>query len=252
MSPPEEIGLVIIVLGMHKSGTTLVSQMLHASGINMGDFDESVTYDRGNQYERESSFRLNLDILEAPDDEVLDLAAPADLHLNTSQREKMQEIIARNQAPGQAWGFKDPRTSLTYPLWAQELPPHKIIVLFRHASQVWPRYKWLGKRYYHTNFSRAYSYVQRWQEHNRSILECLQTTKMEYLVLNYGELMTSDREFNRLDHFVGGGLKDLRRPELFRSKTQGDLFYRAADWWCKQRKGYSVAETMQQLETFRP
>ena len=221
----------------------------------MGDFDKTVSYDRGNQYERDSAFRLNLEILGAPDDEVLDLAKPMNLDLDDVQREKMRAIIAQNQAKnqgtGQPWGFKDPRTSLTYPLWLQELPPHKIIVLFRDAAQVWPRYIWAGRRYYHTNFSRAYSYVQRWQEHNLSILECLRTTKMDYLVLNYGELMTSDREFNRLDQFVGGGLKDLRNPDLFRSKTKGDWFFSAADWWCKKRKGYSVAETMTQLESFR-
>lgn len=49
--------MIFVVLGMHKSGTTLVSQILHHSGIPMGDgFDENVTYDGGNKYERESTF----------------------------------------------------------------------------------------------------------------------------------------------------------------------------------------------------
>ena len=60
-----------VVLGMHKSGTTLVSQMLHQSGINMGDFDPLVSYDRGNQYERESALQLDMDIMRAKDDQVL-------------------------------------------------------------------------------------------------------------------------------------------------------------------------------------
>mgnify|MGYP001063669191 CR=1 FL=1 len=33
---------VFVVLGMHKSGTTLVSQILHRSGIEMGDADDVV------------------------------------------------------------------------------------------------------------------------------------------------------------------------------------------------------------------
>lgn len=247
-----EAALIIVVLGMHKSGTTLVSQMLHSSGINMGDFDENISYDRGNQYEREEAFQLNLEILGAPDDEVLDLALPQNLAMDVRQREKMQAMISENQATGQSWGFKDPRTSLTYPLWAEELPPHKIVVLFRDAAQVWPRYIWAGKRLYHTNFSRAYAYVQRWQEHNLSLLKYLQETSMDYLVLNYGELMTSDQEFRRLDNFIGGGLKDLRNPQLYRSKTQGDWFFSAADWWYKKRKGCSVSETMAKLESYRP
>ncbi len=46
------IQMIYVIFGMHKSGTTLVAEMLHKSGINMGDFDESVSYDIGNQYER--------------------------------------------------------------------------------------------------------------------------------------------------------------------------------------------------------
>ncbi len=55
--------MIYIVLGMHKSGTTLVAQTLHAAGINMGDFDESLTYDTNNKYERHDTQELNRDLL---------------------------------------------------------------------------------------------------------------------------------------------------------------------------------------------
>jgi hypothetical protein len=236
---------------MHKSGTTLVSQMLHHSGINMGEFDPSITYDKGNQYEREDALQLDLAILGAKDDRVLDLAAPGQLSMTTDQRSRMQRIIADCQSDHADWGFKDPRASLLYPLWAEELPEHKIIVVYRHASQVWGHFIWAGKRYYHTNFNRAYSYLRRWQEHNRSILGYLASTRMDHVVLEYGQLMSSAHEFNRLQQFVGGGLTDLRNPKLFRNRSDMDVFLQGADWLLKKKYGYSVDDTMKCLEAYR-
>ena len=51
--------MIYIILGMHKSGTTLISQILHKSGINMGNFNEDVSYDQGNKYERPASQKIN-------------------------------------------------------------------------------------------------------------------------------------------------------------------------------------------------
>ena len=40
--------MIYALLGMHKSGTSLLSRILHESSINMGDFDESKGYDEVN------------------------------------------------------------------------------------------------------------------------------------------------------------------------------------------------------------
>ena len=44
--------VIYVVLGMHKSGTTLISQILHHSGVNMGgaEIETSRSYDEGNKY----------------------------------------------------------------------------------------------------------------------------------------------------------------------------------------------------------
>ena len=162
--------MIYVVLGMHKSGTTLVSQILHHSGIDMGDFDESVSYDRGNKYERASVLALDMDILDAPDDEVLDLGVRGPLQLTDAQRARMREIIADGQSRHADWGFKDPRLTLVYELWAQELPEHRLIAVYRDPAEAWPRFKWRGRRLYHTNFARAAAFLDRWHEHNECLL----------------------------------------------------------------------------------
>jgi len=243
--------LIYIVLGMHKSGTTLVSQMLHHSGINMGEFDENVHYDKGNKYERESSFQLDLELLGTTSDAVLDLVGGGLPPLSEVQRQRMQAIIAEGADTGGDWGIKDPRMCLTYERWREELPPHKIIFVFRDPAQVWPRYKWLGKRKYVTNFNRAYSYLHRWQEHNRNVLRYLDQGPQERIVLDYHELMVGDVEFGRLQTFVDRPLEDRRQKELYRSKAGQDIFLRFADGLLARRTGCSTRDTMRELRDFR-
>ena len=243
--------MIFVVLGMHKSGTTLVSQILHHSGINMGEFDESVSYDKGNKYERQSTLDLDMDILGTDSYEVLDLRRPDAPDLSPTHRSRMREIIQDCEERFRDWGFKDPRSALIYQLWREELPQHKIIAVFRDPAQVWPRFKWHGRRKYHTNFSRADSYLQRWWEHNANILRFLRETEMDFLVIDYHKLMTTDDEFQRLQDFVGRPLQDRRKPELYRSKARRDLFIRYADLMLRLRRGQTSHALMRELDWFR-
>ena len=243
--------MIYVVLGMHKSGTTLVSQILHSSRISMGDFDESVSYDKGNKYERQETLALDMDILGVDDFEILDLSPGAAATLTPTQREKMRAIIRDCQAANSDWGFKDPRSALVYNLWAEELPEHRVIVIYRHPAEGWPRFKWKGKRRYHTNFQRAYAYLERWHEHNLNILKFIDSGPAAAICLSYSQLMTTDQEFRRLEEFVGRPLQDRRRKNLYRNRQKMDLFLKVADWFLNWKKGISCRQTLTCLEKRR-
>lgn len=243
--------MIYIVLGMHKSGTTLVSQILHHSGINMGEHDETISYDRGNKYERESCLALNMDILHLETFLVIDNAAPENLSMTPEQRIRMRQIIRQCQESYDHWGFKDPRTCLTYPLWATELPTHKLIVIYRTPSEIWPRFRYNGWLYAHTNPLIAWKYINRWCEHNSRIVTYLQQTSQEYLVLNYGELMHTQTEFNRLENFVGLTLTDQRKPQLYRSQAKNYPLLNIASWFVQRKTGCYPQKIMAQLEAWR-
>jgi len=221
--------LIYVVLGMHKSGTTLISQILHHSGINMGDFDSGASYDMGNKYERQDCLRLNMEILAAIDFEILDLDNDSAVTTTQTQIQQMRDIIENCDNKYPAWGFKDPRCCLTYSLWAQELSEHKIIVVYRSPEQIWPRFRWQGMRKYHTNFHRAYSFLKRWHEHNFSVLNVLEQGGRNTLVLNYQDFMNSDAGFVELEKFVGHDLQDRRRSGLYRSYIGTRSRFRNAD-----------------------
>jgi len=244
--------LIYVVLGMHKSGTTLVAEVLHHSGINMGDdIDDDLSYDRGNKYERESTLWLDMDILGVQDDSVLHLQTPETLQMTPEHEIQMQRIIRDCNQKYTHWGFKDPRASLVYPLWAAELPKHKIIAVFRSPAEIWPRFRYNGLRYVHTNPLRAWEFISRWCEHNKNILTYLQNTAMDYLVLNYRELVTTQAEFDRLQVFVGLDLKDRRRTSLYRTRSQKAPLLNLMIRLYSIRNGYVPERIIEQLEALR-
>ncbi len=238
--------MVYVILGMHKSGTTLVSQILHHSDINMGEFDDQVSYDGGNQYERISTYELNLDILGWKDDLTLYVRPPHELCLSAAQRTRMSQIIQKCQQTYTHWGFKDPRTCLTYPVWAEELPEHKIIAIYRSPNEIWPRYRYDGWREYHTNPHRAWNFINRWCEYNEGIVKYLHQTKLDYMVLSYRRLMAEPAEFKRLQDFVGLKLNDQRRAGLYRSQPKQYPLLTLATWLVGRK--YQPEKIMAQLE----
>jgi hypothetical protein len=240
---------------MHKSGTTLISQILHRSGINMGEsIDPKVSYDRGNKYERLSTRALNLEILGLKDiyTPSYDLdVSPDAFQLTEDQRRRMREIIQRCNQAYPNWGFKDPRTCLVYPLWASELPEHKIIAVYRSPGEIWPRYRKKRLRHCYKNPSRAWKFMKGWCRYNSNVLSYLQNANLDFLVLSYGELMASDAEFNRLQEFVGIELNDQRKKSLYRNRTEEYPLIEIATWLVHKQTGCTPGKIMEQFEALR-
>jgi hypothetical protein len=231
--------MVIVVLGMHKSGTTLVSQLLHRSGIHMGDFDESVAYDEGGWFEREDFVAVNQRLLaphltpslgarlerrlrpgrraaiEANRDSVaivrsLPGSVPADL------AGEMRDLVARCQAAHPDWGFKDPRTCLTYRLWVPFLPEHRIVAVFRSYPDFVRRNRKGRNAVIPARWWRA---LRNWSDYNAAMAAALEETARPKLVLRYDDLMSDEKQMVRLEAFIGRPLVDARRRELHRVHT---------------------------------
>ncbi|MFX0211507.1 MAG: sulfotransferase, partial [Candidatus Hodarchaeota archaeon] len=213
--------MIYIVLGMHKSGTTLVSEILHKSGIHMiGEQDGHPDYDTGNKYERVSTANLNKDILQCWDIYSLDIPLPKHLELSDQQRRRMFEIIRECEATNAEWGFKDPRTCLTYPLWSAHLPDHRLVVIYRSPHQAWLHYKKHGPRRNPVAIGRQLLKVLcAWSMYNCKILEILRATSHKYLILSYERLMSEQFEFDRLSDFMGQDLVDARRGWSYRHRA---------------------------------
>lgn len=118
-----------VVLGMHGSATSLVSEGL-GHLVEMGDnFD--------GHFENKSFVELNDRILRAaggswlnppPESEILALADRFDLEI--------REAVEAASHGRERWGWKDPRTTLTVRLYLPHLTQPHFIAVFREPQEV--------------------------------------------------------------------------------------------------------------------
>jgi GT2 family glycosyltransferase/glycosyltransferase involved in cell wall biosynthesis/Flp pilus assembly protein TadD len=137
---------IVIVLGMHRSGTSLCSHVLSALGVDMADAIAVQESNEKGHWERRQIVDLNDRILEhfnrgfytPHHDFGLPVGWWADPEVSAVRREIVALLAARmGEAP---FGFKDPRTSRLMPMWLQifgelKLEP-KFIICLRNPAQV--------------------------------------------------------------------------------------------------------------------
>ena len=120
----------IVVIGFHRSGTSLVASMLEAMGVNMGDrLMEASVHNPHGHFEDLDVYNLNRLILQ---DAGGDWARPpspgAVAGAGKRLRDAIGEIVRRKER-GDLWGWKDPRTCLTaslyHPHLADEITTHR-------------------------------------------------------------------------------------------------------------------------------
>jgi len=235
--------MIVVVLGMHKSGTTLVAQMLHESGIDMGEFDPDLGYDDDNKFERHKAQEINRSLLDGylippihsvlrrlgseqydqagyrKNSDSLALVRYAALRRRlTDQAEPRIEELVQNCSRTHAdWGFKDPRTALTYPAWQRYLPEHRLIVVYRSYTQLVHRYL-KGSN----NLPKLFRVLHSWTTYNMAVLEHIESTLYPTIILNYERMMDGDEEYQRLVRFLDRPIKDARDPGLYRHRGQSE------------------------------
>lgn len=132
----------VIVVGMHRSGTSLVSNILHQSGINMGvdqeHNGESKPFLHVNQ---EVLRKRGYDWLSVEQDEFSCPYSAEELygyHLHLNSNYLKYGYLSRLLLffHGRRWGFKDPRICFTLPMWLKLYPKAVVIFVTRRPEAV--------------------------------------------------------------------------------------------------------------------
>lgn len=154
----------VLILGMHRSGTSSLAGSLQQRGLFLGDVYESRPHNRKGNRENQRIMDLN--------DTVLRCSGgawdqpPGSVRWDegcVAARDSIVDDLARG-AGDRAWGFKDPRTLLTLPFWRERLPQARMLGTFRHPAQV---ARSLRKRDPSMAASAAFSL---WHAYNRRLL----------------------------------------------------------------------------------
>lgn len=123
----------VVVLGMHRSGTSSLTGCLAEAGLELGDVNQEAPYNRRGNQEDRRIMELHDDVLLASGGTWLD---PPDEVIWTDAHRKRRDALIAEHGTGTVWGFKDPRTLLTVEGWLEALPGLRAVGTFRHPAAV--------------------------------------------------------------------------------------------------------------------
>ncbi|RFM32896.1 sulfotransferase [Chitinophaga silvisoli] len=128
---------VVVITGMHRSGTSLVTQWLHKCGLHVGDQFLGAGIGNTEGHFEDVDFveahRGILRNLTGNDEGLLNLE---NLCIPAGQEKVLHDLVGRKQSAQAQWGWKDPRTCLFLDAYRVILPEAKYLVILRDYRSV--------------------------------------------------------------------------------------------------------------------
>jgi hypothetical protein len=196
-----------VIAGMHRSGTSLLSSLLHQGGCRMGEaLLPADAHNRAGYFEDVEFLELNRRIFAAaiPADHSghADWGWTEDAEARTIHASHLQPftaaadaLIARRRAAGHCWGWKDPRTSLLLDFWDARLQDARYLFVYRSPWDVADSMQRLGADI----FLRHPEYAYRiWYHYNRALLAFARVHRNRTLIINANALMRAPQRLAEL------------------------------------------------------
>ncbi|MEN8154330.1 MAG: sulfotransferase domain-containing protein [Acidobacteriota bacterium] len=187
-----------IITGMHRSGTSIISQLVFHAGGDLGDFDKLYPGDRWNPdgyFEQVDILGVNISIVNGPWGKFSYFFLPGE-ELIMKRAKKFNNKIKNLSETHSNKIVKDPRFCLTFPAWTKYGSKiEKVVVNIREPIQVANSLK---KR----NHIPVSLGLNLWYEHNKRLLDYV--NNKEYVLLNYHKLLdpaVNMKEFERVLEF---------------------------------------------------
>lgn len=248
MTQPADRSTAICVLGMHRSGTSVLARLLNILEVELGAPDDLMAAGDDNPrgyWEHEGIVAINEDILRLFD---ADWSHPPqwledwvdDPRLGAIQS-RVCALIESNFSRWRRWGWKDPRTCLTLPLWRRWVPGCRFIFGVRHPGDV---ARSLIRR---NGFSMARA-MWLWAQYNRQALRGSEGA--DRCVVRYEQAMQNPlRVFDHLGVFLDR--RELTSQDDLRQQVCAFIDPRLQHHACEEFRGgdSSVRRVGELLET---
>lgn len=129
---------VVIITGMHRTGTSLVSSLLQKAGVHIGD--DLVGSHKGNprgHFEDVDFNHFHERILHRCGQTHLVQSTTALDKIIPTEAETEEALgLIRQRSDRELWSWKDPRTSLFLKFWHDLLPQARYLFIYRHPIEV--------------------------------------------------------------------------------------------------------------------
>lgn len=187
----------IIILGMHRSGTTLLAKLLEENGVFMG-------HKKDQNNESYFFIRMNENWLAASGSNWLypSVVRKGSLHVVEYFR-YLKDYIGLSRCfslfLGMRWGWKDPRNTFTIPAWLQIFPKATLVAIVRNGIPVAEslivrndKLSKIGPTHYVQALSEFNNAFQLWETYNSQLIQLKQELGEQLLIVRYEDLVARD------------------------------------------------------------
>ncbi|MEB3886993.1 sulfotransferase, partial [Lyngbya sp. CCY1209] len=159
---------VLIITGMHRSGTSLVASLLQSAGLHIGRrLMPSTEFNPKGYFENLDFFEFHLDVLRSQGVNIDGWTLQETIEVPDELLEKANQIVEQNSV-SQIWGWKEPRTTLLLNFWADLLPESKFLLIYRSPWEVIDSLYRRGDEIFQEQPDLAVKY---WLFYNQKVLE---------------------------------------------------------------------------------
>jgi hypothetical protein len=184
---------ILIITGMHRSGTSLLASLLQSSGLHIGS--DLLKSGKGNvkgHFEDNDFLELHRIILKSQRIHQDGWTLQDAIEVNPDLQEHAEAIVAKNEFH-RIWGWKDPRTSLFLDFWLEILPEANFVFVYRPP---WEVVDSLYRRNTDLVFrKRPELAIQIWTHYNKKIIRFYKENSKRCLLFNVYSVMEDLRDF---------------------------------------------------------
>lgn len=188
--------LTIVVLGMHRSGTSFVTRAINLLGARLGDdLLGATTSNPAGHWEHAYSLDINRRLLEMAGGRWDD--PPDSVEAGPVSKLRMRLFLTRLHEKGKNTAvWKDPRTPLTFQVWKKEIENYVPVFVFRHPSSVSSS---LQRR---NGFTEEKS-ISLWQEYNTRLISIDECEEESYFINFDGGISHIRKKINKISKSEG-------------------------------------------------
>jgi len=185
----------LIIVGMHRSGTSFTASLLQNAGLNIGsNLLEGAIGNALGYFENEDFLTFHKTVLTKRGDNSDGWSLRAVNTLEPEELSELQAIIKSNES--EQWGWKDPRTTLFLNIYKQLLPDAIFLFVYRKP---WEVIDSLFRRNTDIEFIKnAKSTCNNWLYYNQLILDFFKTNKERALLIDIESIMNDSTTFIEL------------------------------------------------------
>lgn len=218
----------VVVIGMHRSGTSCLAGCLEDLGLNVGEVIKTAPHNKKGNRENPRLWPVH-DAVLARVGAAWDNPPLEPVVWTADERAALKAVLTDYDALPQPWGFKDPRATVLLDGWFEVLPELQPIASIRHPLAV------AGSLAARNGYETLRS-LDIWAGYNRAVLRWRE--KLGFAVIDYD---APDYEA-RVRHAARGLGLDADRPMPFREaklnhqKAVGEVPADSANMWARLRE----------------